>query len=359
MPISLLYANHKTMRRTFITLAIILSLACISVAFLYYSQPRKSSVNTSFERIFNKIIISNRNEKNTEYANYYIAGITQDEIYLGNHKAPLHVLRSVYSLRDTSYVKIHFPNGDTVRSLRFTVQAPYFFLTDGLTGKIFRGKLDNWASKAIIEDGNYFKGIAPVDSASFILKVQSSRTHQDILMKTGGSVDKLAEQLLEKQIDGRFCVDGMMHYNWEAKRFVYVYYYRNSFICTDADLNLIYRHNTIDTTSRARIKVSEITSNNTVTLSTPPYVVNRKSCISSDRVFINSSVRGKGEDESLFSESSVIDVYDLASGNYQSSFYIPARNGGKIRDFEVHRDMLVTLYDKLIVVYKIQYPPNS
>jgi hypothetical protein len=49
-----------------------------------------------------------------------------------------------------------------------------------------------------------------------------------------------------------------MQYSHEQRKFVYLYYYRNQYTVTDQYLNLVHRRNTIDTTSKAKIKIAYV-----------------------------------------------------------------------------------------------------
>lgn len=82
---------------------------------------------------------------------------------------------------------------------------------------------------------------------------------------------KYAPLLLQKQFDGIFDTDGSFHFNSQLNKIVYVYLYRNQYIVSSPDLTLDYRGNTIDTVSRAQIKLAKLKNNsNMQTFSKPP-----------------------------------------------------------------------------------------
>ncbi|MCG1037959.1 hypothetical protein KI686_16295, partial [Polaribacter sp. DS7-9] len=74
---------------------------------------------------------------------------------------------------------------------------------------------------------------------------------------------KLAPHILEKQIDGLFCTDGMLHYNRKRHQLIYLYYYRNQYILMDTLLNIVHKGNTIDTNRVAKINPVKIQSQST------------------------------------------------------------------------------------------------
>src|SRR5690606_29648613 len=101
--------------------------------------------------------------------------------------------------------------------------------------------------------------------------------------------------ILEKQIDGSFCVDGDLLYNPNTNSLVYVYRYRNQFMHLDTTLNTLFKGYTIDTISKVKIKVSEAKTANGIKfiLSSPPLIVNKKSYASGNYLFIHSNIKSR------------------------------------------------------------------
>ena len=165
----------------------------------------------------------------------------------------------------------------------------------------------------------------------------------------------LKPELLVKQGEGLFSTDGMLLYDKSISRLIYMYYYRNQFICMDTNLKLLYKGKTIDTISRAQIKVSKIKSGseNTFTLSVPPLVVNKKGSVYKGCLFVHSNIIAKNETKKAFDNASVIDVYNLKAGSYKFSFYLPDYNNTKMFDFAINGNTLIALYDHYIFVFEL------
>src|SRR5690606_14246049 len=96
--------------------------------------------------------------------------------------------------------------------------------------------------------------------ASFALRSYSMKSKGYELAKeqTDSPYFAFEYDILEKQIDGLFSVNGMLHYNKELNRVVYLYSYRNQFMVLDTAMRLLYRANTLDTIAHAHIKVAHI-----------------------------------------------------------------------------------------------------
>ncbi len=136
---------------------------------------------------------------------------------------------------------------------------------------------------------------------------------------------------------------------------IYLYYYRNEFICLDTNLNLLYKGSTIDTISKAQIKIVEIRSEKISTFAERPLIVNRKSCISRGWLFVNSGLKANNEERQSFDQLAVIDLYSLIDGTYQFSFYMPDPITKKMRDFIVVEKTLIALYDNYIAAYDLNF----
>ncbi len=97
----------------------------------------------------------------------------------------------------------------------------------------------------------FFSNGISLTSNNFAFRKYDQILKQNILAKNsfnpGSSPVIESKDLLQKQVDGIFCTDGMMSYCKKSGKLIYVYYYRNQFICADSNLHLIYRGNTIDT----------------------------------------------------------------------------------------------------------------
>jgi hypothetical protein len=149
-------------------------------------------------------------------------------------------------------------------------------------------------------------------------------------------------------------VDGTLHFDKETNRLIYLYFYRNQYSVMDTNLNLLYRGNTIDTVSRAKLKIAAIASDNSENLAAPPVFVNKYSCIAGDLLLLNSNLLSKNEDPEIFAKTSVIDVYSLKDRSYKFSFYIPDYRGKKLRGFRVFGKRLFVLFDHYVLSYPLQ-----
>lgn len=291
-----------------------------------------------------------------KFNSYYIAGARSNNIYFGNYTNPNHLVKSSFALADTQHLYYKMPN-DTIKIFKGSfvkADSAFVYLMDGVLPAVWRAKGD----EAQFGNTNYsipfFMAAVPISASSYVFR-SSDKDRQNILVKTRGDSMRPFSGILQKQIDGMFCTDGVLSYDAATARILYTYHYRNQFICMDTNLNVLYRGKTIDTISHAQIKVASNKAGNEITLATPPLMVNKKSCISGNWIFINSDLKANNEQRKVFDEFSVIDVYAAANGKYSFSFYLPRYAKQKMRDFRVFGKTLVAMHDRYVLTYQLNF----
>jgi len=288
---------------------------------------------------------------------YYFAGATRDKIYVANTLKPLEILEINSDMSDTSVVHLKIDNIEKQKYFRITVRidSPYYYFMDGAIPYIYRGNITDWKGGPYMKDSTYFIDAIPISSGSFVLQAMSAKTREYALgkMDVNSKEVKLNHDLLKKQFDGTFDVDGSFSYSKKSNRLVYVYYYRNQFIVMDTNLNLDYQGNTIDTFKIAQVKTAEVYSEKVVKLSAPPIITNKDHTIYGQWLLIHSLLPAKNEYMKYFHKASIIDVYDLTSNSYQFSFRIFDQDGEKIKDLRVVGNRLYVLFQNSLLSYDL------
>jgi hypothetical protein len=346
-------------KQLFVLLGCLFACIIILVGLYAFSPLSKEISRNSFERNFTEgPAITQKGILDIEYNSFYIAGATQDKIYLGNSTAPFHLLTTNHVLADTQHIMLRVKLDSMMepRRFRLSVESPYFFLSHGTMPKLLRGKIGDWeASRFLPDSADYFVEAVPMGPSSLAFRSYSMSTKEyELAKKSTNSSFRFNFDLLQKQIDGLFCVDGQLHYSKELKQLVYLHFYRNEIVLADTNLNLIYRGHTIDTFRRARIKVAEVNKDqNQSMLSSPPMLINGKSCVSGKYLFVQSNLLSINEEIEKFLGSSVIDVYDLAARKYLRSFYIDSYKSNKPTSFRVFGNQLAAIFDHYLVLYEL------
>lgn len=360
-----LWLNHsqknigRKVKRLFfypVKLVLILLLSCIIVIILFLSSEEIIHHQNPFIRRYPHHPITLTHTLDLKYNSYYFAGDGEGKLYLGNYTVPMYLL-SIDSKLQQQKIRVTF-NRDSFsfKSIRIAVRPPFFYITDGIVPAIFSGRINNWNAKLQESKPPYFNIGTPIDSNTIAFRGISETSGNNILgvFKVGTkSTINLAPQLLQKQIDGVFDTDGMLHYSEEMKRIIYLYSYRNQYIVADKNGALDYRGNTIDTVSRANIKVAHIRKKTERTMAIPTVPVNANSTVYGHLLFVNSNIPGRFEQKDIWKQASVIDVYDLLRKAYLFSFHIYGIGNKKLRNFHVTPTHLYALIDTKLVVYKL------
>ncbi|MBT1697923.1 hypothetical protein KK083_13605 [Fulvivirgaceae bacterium PWU4] len=345
------------MKKTFVLISTVFFFSLLVIFVLYLVAGKLNHQHNTFTRLFPPHPVAFHKALDIKYSSYYIAGATPHHFYLSNFAAPLQLLELNPVSVDTQRVRLSLEDADVqkFKSIRVAVDSPFFYITDGIRPALLKGHVGQWRASRYMYDSAYFSEAVPVSPTSLIIR-SANPTKGFFLSKETSTYPhlKMDTTLLVKQVDGLFCTDGMMHFNQELNMLIYLYYYRNQFICMDTSLNLLYHGKTIDTVSHAQIKVATIRSDNSITLAAPPLMVNRKSATSGNYLFVNSALQAKNETDEAFNTASVIDVYNLQDGTYRFSFYLFDFNEEKLREFKVAGDKLVALYDHYAVIHRLE-----
>ena len=273
------------------------------------------------------------------YNSYYFAGEGDGKIYLGNYTSPLTmtILDAKLAVKQVSNIKLDHMDLP-FHSVQVRVEPPNVYIVDNTIPVVFKGNSKSW--KASLQ----WKGTTPLlhyqilDSTHFAYSFIDSATGESSLATLYfGSKPTIQtnKNLLQKQIDGLFDVDGEMHYDKVSNQLVYLYHYRNQYIVTDNNLKLQYLGNTIDTNTTAKIEVAYLKSKNQKKLSTPPLAVNKGSYVYHNLLFVKSGLAGRYEPKDMWDVASVIDVYNRTDTTYVASFYVYHIGKEKLESFFV------------------------
>ena len=276
-------------------------------------------------------------------------------IYIGTHEMNSEIFEISYDKSVKKNCKVNAEEKiDLFENNFLLIDSANLFLCDGVKGEIWDGSLNKFKlyNKYSVPQ---FSAVVSLSRNTFILRCVDQNL-QNILIKYVGS-DRISpsSSLLQKQVDGLFCTDGSLIKVPNKNKIFYTYYYRNQFICTDTNLNLLFRGTTIDTNTFAKIKVSRIRSENQVTLASPPSYVNLQTSANEKFLFIHSALKSDNETVKIQQENSAIDIYSIDDGHYLFSLYLPNINGEKINDFRVSGNHLIALYKNYMFFFILEF----
>ncbi|MHA7831831.1 MAG: hypothetical protein ACX93O_12090 [Flagellimonas sp.] len=324
------------------------------VIILFLSSERQVHRNNAFTRRFPPHPVNKQYDLNLGFNSYYIAGLFQNQLYLGNRTAPWHLLKINLDTRDTSHIQL-VPSSPKLqyRSLKVNVVPPYFFMMDGTMPLILRGNIGEWKAKPWMEGEAYFNKALVVDTNKILIRTietKSQKSTLGLIEKHKGFQVRLDTSLLRRQGSGLFEMDGIPIAGSGTGHMGYVHYYRNEFLTMDLNMELVLRQRTIDTVQQAQIKVAQMDQKRNFQMSAPPTIINKAAAMNKDLVLIRSDRLGLNESLDMLDQATIIDVYHTSKRTYEFSFYLYNINRHKVREFAIQNEQLIGLADDKLIV---------
>lgn len=334
---------------TVLSVAMIFKLFNLSEDIIHYQN--------QFIRRFPQHVAQEIHQTDLTYNSYYFAGIGDGKIYLGNYTAPLQIMVLDSTLKEKKIYRIELKEKNLpFQAPQIRVLGAHFFVFEGIVPYIFKGSTSNWKASLKINSGYYFSHLEPMDSVNMVIRYLTPKSGESLIGTLNlADTTKVSygAKLLQKQFDGIFDTDGSLLFNRLLNRIVYVYLYRNEYIVANTNLNLDYRGNTIDTISRAQVRLTQLKNSTMKTFAEPPLIVNKTTAVNGNLLFVNSLLPGLYESENIWKLASIVDVYDLPDKTYRSSFPIYHIAGKKMKDMLVSGNLLYALIGEKIVCYQL------
>ena len=351
-----IYLQETALKRFYLAAPILTILSSALVIFLFLSSEHIIKKENPFVRRFLPHHIDKPIYLDLDVNSYYIAGLTTDTLYLGNYTAPLLVTAISTDFKNKVEHQIKLEETQrSFRSLAIHIADSIFHVSDGSSPIIYKGSVANWQAKKNMEDKIYFSLLQPISNNSFLFRSQKATTGQHVLGKitvNDSTTFQLYDDALQKQIDGIFDTDGQLITDTKTKQGIYTYYYRNEYLVYHQKENHFTKGKTIDTTSVAKIQITKL-SNGDRKMGAPPYKVNAKTYAYNGRLYIKSELLGKNEPKSMWSQASIIDVYEYNKNEYHHSFYAYDYQKDKIKEFAVNQTYFFALVGNALVRYEI------
>ncbi len=346
--------HRRRIGKRAILLLIVVSSTMVVFFLSFFERFTRDRPAGAFARIFEEKYAEAVDTLNLGFNSYYFAGAYQRDIYLGNMTAPLHVLRIGHALQDTVHLRIGKGAVKTWSlDSKLSVGSGHYTLLNRAERTMLRGNFEERADLLAIKIGYLPADFVPAgNGGSLVVRTAGTDGYYHLARYISGQSLVFPDtNVLERKVDGRFCVDGMLRFDAEHGKVLYAYYYRNQFICMDSLLNVMYRASTIDNNSYAPVKVASY--NKIKTLAAHPFVVNKFMITGDSSIFIYSKARAGNESTERFETYDVVDVYYLLTGQYRYSLQLPNPLRRKLSSMYFYRGHLWVIYDRMLVRYRL------
>jgi hypothetical protein len=356
--LAIFFTKRQSYGQTLFKCFMIISFSIILVTIMFLISENATQYKNPFIRRFYQSSVIKTKEIILNNHTQYFIGSDQNNIYIGDYLAPLYITSFNKNLKTRTNYKIQLEiDSLPFRSVQVKISEPYFYLIDGTIPVIYRGLISDWKADILMINKNCNFSRAEITSSNTIAfrgidDITSNNIIGQISYKDSLTINYFPK-ILQKQIDGTFDTDGMLVFDKFTKKLLYIYYYRNQFIVTDNQMNLLFRGNTIDTISQAKIKVKYFKETGIKKLASPPLIVNKLSAASNNLLFNNSAIMGLYEPKEMWKEASVIDVYDINNKSYILSFYIHNINQKKVNAIYADDKSLYAIIGNTLVKYDL------
>jgi hypothetical protein len=334
------------------------SIGAVPIIVLTLMQYYKANIANNFTRSFPPHKYLGKRSVFTKKAKYsYLAGSDDHNIYVGFANNPSELLRIDQKYIVTS-IHIYGERGLTISpATRLIVDTEGLTLVDGIQRKIWLSHPNNPFRLLKKIETPYFTDYVKITNSISVLRSVINKANQIVKFDYLPNHTKLTttDKLLQKQVDGLFCTDGALVKVPKTSNFIYFYYYRNQFIYADSALKVIYRGKTIDTVSKAQLRVATNKQTRQITLASSPQLVNVKASASENHLFIYSAMKADNETEKMHKNGAAIDIYSTKNGSYKFSIRIPNIEGERMREFMVRDKMLVALFDSYVYFFDLKF----
>ncbi|MDO5637839.1 MAG: hypothetical protein Q4G18_11405 [Myroides sp.] len=294
------------------------------------------------------------------FNSYYIAGVSDDKIYLGNTTAPLHglVVNFEPKIIDTVTLKFNDFHQYAFSSLKWNLVQDTLLLSDHTNSMFLKTTTSNpelqlW-KKA---DNISFSYAIPITSTKFVLRTHNQQKNNVSLSILNFEKDvKKTEGILDEEHQPKdlFSNDGILLYNSELQKVIYVFYYKNKSFVFDKNLENKKIIQTIDTISKPNFDVIYLEKNQQLKMSEKGTMVNKLATTSGKYLYIASERLGKNEDKSMYRQATIIDVYNLINGTYESSFYFFHYNNKPINQLYISKGHAIGIGGNFLAIGKFR-----
>src|SRR5699024_10396467 len=154
------------------------------VLLLFFTQPQPSILqDESFTRIYKEEALEELTSQKLAYNSYYVAGVNDSLVYLGNSTGFTHGLVWNYYTNDTTHISLQLPDApESFASLpKWQVHGNYFYIGEGVSPSLYRGKTSDWTAREFMPAIPYYSEIVVLDTTEFIIRALQASSQKYVL----------------------------------------------------------------------------------------------------------------------------------------------------------------------------------
>lgn len=289
-----------------------------------------------------------------------IVGASEHSLFLaGENPLSLLILNKDFKGKDTLFINANIPDKKLV-PFRVLVDSPMLYIHFNNMKSVIYGEFPNKEMRQTEIKSMIFTKSLQIDSSYCIIRTFDSTLSKQVFQKisiASGTKVKEATIVNEQDSSAGMSTDGMLTMDKASGRIFYIEYLRNRFYCMDSGLNLLYKGNTIDTTSVNDLGLGMETKDDKTNKLVPSKArvkVNNVCFADKDHLYVVSALKADNEELRTFNTHISIDAYSSASGQYTGTYRLSKPEKAVIKSFIFEDGICTALFDNNeIIRYKL------
>ncbi len=328
-----------------------LALGCLALLVAVSGMPNDKK--NGFERQWLKMTVRQQRAYQLPLVAERLFGVG-DSLYLSE---PSH--RQVYRLDNDLHIidTVHLNvNKQLKPPVNFFASTDHIYIHEYNSGRVFSKEIHAAVFDSVkLSDGPFVKSLQLSDSLVVIRGFPDGSPRPVFMRINIRNGEQRQSDVLSEKADAGFSSDGILCSNTRKDRLFYIPYFENGIYCMDSDIQLLYKHPTIDTVFNSDIQVTNRASGEMQKLyaSKPRAKVNKRAFANDQLLFVESELRADNEKEDTFQQYPVLDTYQIESGSYAGSFYLPV-DKRKVLSYYVNGEKLYVLLKDQVVSFLIE-----
>jgi hypothetical protein len=343
--------KQKPIKYIPLTLLVVI-LSSLSVFLMYLQSERELRKNNNFTRRYIPHALEDEVKLNINYNSFYFMGQDSLNIYLGNTTAPLNL--TIVKKDLSSFSKYRVPldtKSHEFKSIKLTWKTPNYYIYDGTVPIVYKGTMENKQSLSIESFRDmYFDQLNVVSEDYFVFRSQGTKFKNFVIGSFHNDHVNLNYDILGTKRTGYIENDGVLLFDEQKNKSVYLYYYKNKFIVIN---NVNGQNNTLKLISYKKDQKTETVKlpDGSIKVKNPLQQTVKNAFASNNILFVNSNSKAVHDGTMQWNKASIIDLYKINQQYYSGSFLISNRQGEKVKDMLIAGDYLYILIGNEIVKY--------
>lgn len=343
----------KTLKKHILYITLVILVAIGTVASLAWAALKSVNSLNGFNRNIKSVDLKIVNEISR---NEFI----EDIVEIGNNKMvfktkePDQLFITDDSLQNGYISTLPLPNNSWTKpnSLTF-INRPNVIVFPNNSSIIISSELKSYNTTIRKLPIQAFIKVVPISSSSYVFRTFDKIRNNNlgfVKINTNSDSTTYENDSSTSITDEGINTDGHLLFDKKTQLLVYVNIYNNQYKVIDTSLTLKYVGRTIDTVSHAALKTGNV-QGDYVTNTGPSRVINEFAATYEGKILVMSKLKADNETTDDLGKNIPVEVYDIDTGKYEFSFYLPNYRGKKPLKFKVQKNRLVVIYEDFVVAY--------